>query len=124
MPDTPARATALFTVHTARRTGVGAIIAIYSDPETAEALAQDYSRRAGITFAAVTAFDLDVDGSRRPVSWFVEGKRQHRTAWPTEALPVHVHEPDSAAEVRRVRGSMDAPTRSARGPRAAGCSAP
>lgn len=111
MSTTPARATALFTVHTARRTGVGAIIAIYSDPETAEALAQSYSRQAGITFAAVTAFDLDVDGSRRPVCWFVDGARQHRTAWPTEALPVHVHDADSAAAVRRARSSMDAPTR-------------
>ena len=66
----------VFSVHTTRTTGVGAIEVIYSDEPAAKKYALGRSGDVGIDAAVVTRFEVNMLGTRKLRAWFVRGNEK------------------------------------------------
>ncbi|MGH3615773.1 MAG: hypothetical protein ACRDRK_24890 [Pseudonocardia sp.] len=68
---------AVFAVHTTRPDeGAGAVEVIFTDERSAQNYARSRSNDSRITSASVTSYTLGQLGSRRPITWYRDGREQ------------------------------------------------
>lgn len=84
----PAAPEFVYTVHVTKPEDVGAIEIVFRTQQDACTYAQDRSRDFRILSASVTCFTVGELGTRRPVTWFVDGHEQpqrfDRQLYPTD----------------------------------------
>ncbi|MBW0100905.1 hypothetical protein [Pseudonocardia sp. KRD291] len=76
--DQTRRRMAVFSVHTSKPDDIGAIEVVFDNQLAAEEFAAGRSKDPGVLSASVTRYFLSELGSRRPISWFVDGIEQPR----------------------------------------------
>lgn len=76
--DNARRRTAVFSVHASKPDDIGAIEVVFDNQRAAEEFAADRSKDLGVPSASVTRYFVGELGTRRPISWFVDGIEQPR----------------------------------------------
>ncbi|MBW0101399.1 hypothetical protein [Pseudonocardia sp. KRD291] len=76
--DKARRRTAVFSVHASKPDDIGAIEVVFDNQGAAEEFAADRSKDPGVLSASVTRYLMGELGTRRPISWFVDGVEQPR----------------------------------------------
>jgi hypothetical protein len=85
-PRRPPTPELVFTVHVTKPDDVGAIEIVFRTEQDACAYAQDRSRDFRILSVSVTRFTVGELGTRRPVTWFVNGEEQQQR-WDRQLYP-------------------------------------
>ncbi len=81
-----------FTVHTVRPQDVGAVEIVFLTEDDANEYARDRSSDFRVLATSVTRFTVGELGTRRPLSWFVNGTEQpHRDPRPGRTYPADGH---------------------------------
>ncbi|RZT85545.1 hypothetical protein EV383_2418 [Pseudonocardia sediminis] len=69
---------AVFSVHASKPDDIGAIEVVFDNQRAAEEFAANRSTDPGVLSASVTRYFVGELGTRRPISWFVDGVEQPR----------------------------------------------
>ena len=100
---------AVFSVHTSKPDDIGAIEVVFDNERAAAKFAADRSTDPGALSASVTRYFVGELGTRRPISWFVDGVEQPRTfdrhPYPTDGGGC----PSTEAPTRRPRNEPRRP---------------
>ncbi|GAA4974722.1 hypothetical protein WHI96_27515 [Pseudonocardia tropica] len=107
--DKARRRSAVFSVHASKPDDIGAIEVVFDNERAAEEFAAGRSKDPGVLSASVTRYFVGELGTRRPISWFVDGveqpRRFDRQPYPTDGRDDQPTGPDT----RQQRGETSRP---------------